>query len=113
MNRQAIINEFGPYGWFDMDKAQCWQEDSWFDGSNMISRATGSQWAHQELYRTASGNWVLCDMSQYQNVETTYKLIEPSTAAHWLVANCSDDELSELDLEIRSTIDRLLAETEM
>jgi hypothetical protein len=33
----------------------CWPEAIYWDGSNQISKATGSQWNHETLYRSARG----------------------------------------------------------
>src|SRR5690606_26064843 len=44
-------------GWFDDEKAERFAEDRDWNGSNWISVATGSQWHHEELYRTAGGRW--------------------------------------------------------
>jgi hypothetical protein len=78
-------------GWFETDKARKFVEDSWWDGSNHISRATGSQWEHQQLYYTASGNWVLCFWSQWQGVKTTYTRIDESSAINWLMDQSEGD----------------------
>lgn len=37
----------------DTDRASdSWAEASYWDGNNHISKATGSQWTHQQLYRS-------------------------------------------------------------
>lgn len=73
--------------WFDADKARVFEEDTRWDGSNQISRATGSQWEHQALYQTASGCWVLNSWSQCQGTGETYELIGAERAAMWLLRN--------------------------
>lgn len=46
--------------WFELDKAtHVAEEETRWDGNNMISRATGSQWQREDLYRTAGGAWVI------------------------------------------------------
>lgn len=72
-------------GWFDLDAAERWEETTRWDGSNHISKATGSQWEHEALYRTRSGSWVLNHWSQYQGRPETWEQIEPKDAAAWLI----------------------------
>jgi hypothetical protein len=74
-------------GWFDLDKAKYYEEDSYFDGSNNISEATHDQWTHEGLYRTASGAWVLWSWSQWQGTRDRYTLVSTKDAARWLVQN--------------------------
>ena len=73
--------------WFDESKARQWAEDTNWDGSNHISIATGSQWEHERLYRTASGNWVLHNWSQWQGTSPGYEIITDDAAARWLGRN--------------------------
>lgn len=90
--------------WFDADKAESFEEDTRWDGSNNISRATGSQWDHEKLYRTAGKKWIVCHWSQWQGSETTYTEISDTYAAEWLVRNGYDhpDVADEIDaLEVR------------
>ena len=80
-------------GWFQENSAICFNEDQQFDGRNMISRATGSQWDHQSLYYTRGGNFVLNEWSQYQGSLETYDQIDETEAIEWLIAqNCADSE---------------------
>lgn len=83
MNRIAL--EDGR--WFDADKAETWGDDTYWDGNNHISKATGSQWSHEALYLTAGGAWVLNWWSQVQGSRETYTVIEPEEATRWLVRN--------------------------
>lgn len=83
MKRQAI--EGGR--WFDVDKAQKWEEDTHFDGSNKISCATGSQWDHEALYLTAAGAWVLNHWSNREGRGATWCMVDAEEAARWLIAN--------------------------
>jgi len=71
--------------WFNPDAAQKWEEATRWDGSNHISLATGSQWNHEILYRTASGAWVLHWWSQWQGSAPSYRDISAKEAAAWLV----------------------------
>lgn len=73
--------------WFDSSKAEEFEESTWFDGHNHISRATGDQWAHETLYRTAGGRWILHSWSQWQGSNESYEEISNEHAARWLVLN--------------------------
>lgn len=73
-------------GRFDRDRAERWEEALRWDGRNCISKATGDQWSHQALYRTAGGRWVLCRYSDYQHKPTRYGWIDPVEAKAWLIA---------------------------
>jgi hypothetical protein len=73
--------------WFETDRAQAWDEETEFDGNNHISKATGSQWDHEKLYRTASGRFVLERSSQRQGVRDSHEIIDPKEAAAWLILN--------------------------
>lgn len=83
-------NKTGQY--FDADKAECFKEETFWDGSNHISKATGSQWNHEALYRTASGKWVKNSYSQFQGTTETYEIISPAEAGEWFVKNEYGDE---------------------
>ena len=85
--KERIALTDGSGKWFQRDKAQEWDEDTDWNGNNHISRATGSQWEHQRLYRTASGRWILHHWSQYQGTLETYEEIDDNTAARWLSVN--------------------------
>jgi len=73
--------------WFETETAESWDEHTWWDGNNHISAATGSQWNHERLYRTAAGAWVLNRWSQYQGVEDTHEVLEADVAVDWLINN--------------------------
>lgn len=85
MNRIALTDGTGR--WFDEDAAKSWDEATWWDGNNHRSMATGDQFAHERLHRTASGRWVLEAWSQWQGSQTTYEAIDDRAAAAWLATN--------------------------
>jgi len=93
MRRQLLTrtDENDTTRWFDLDKAEKYPEDTWWDGSNNISRATGSQFDHQVLLRTAGGHWVLHEWSEYQDVSDTWILINQDDAYEWLLRNGHGD----------------------
>ena len=72
-------------GWFDPDAAEQFNESTTHDGRNRISDATGDQFRHQTLFRTARGRWVLENFSQWQGDRNTYEEISAEEAALWLV----------------------------
>ena len=101
MKRIAITDGSGQ--WFNEETATKYAEGSIWDGSNNISMATRSQTEHEQLYRTASGKWVLNCWSQWQGTTETYKVVSDDCAAKWLVTNGHDsdivkDKIAELEL---------------
>ena len=85
MTRTPLTDDAGR--WFDSDTATIFNEATRWNGSNRISRATGSQWNHQALYYTRSGKWVLNDWSQWQGSLETYVEVGESCAIAWLINN--------------------------
>lgn len=77
--------------WFDDKKATAYEEDTYWNGNNHVSVATGDQWCHEKLFRTARGAWILHSWSQWQGSEETYAVIEADDAHNWLVRNGHDD----------------------
>ncbi|MGH7177241.1 MAG: hypothetical protein ACREJC_07670 [Tepidisphaeraceae bacterium] len=72
----------------DTDNAKrSWEEASRFDGSNHISKATGSEWAHEQLYRSRKGRYYLERWSQWQGSTPGAEWISKRAAAAWLAAN--------------------------
>lgn len=88
MKRIALTDGSGR--WFDREKSIHFDEDTYWNGHNHISKATGSQWEHQRLYRTAGGRWILASWSAYQEVRDSYEEINDAAATVWLVLNGHD-----------------------
>jgi hypothetical protein len=84
---KRIVLTDGSGRWFDIDKAERFDEDTYWDGRNMISKATGSQWHHEVLYRTAGGKWILHRWSQWQGDRESWTEVTDDAAAAWLVTN--------------------------
>lgn len=87
----------------DTDNATAvWQEDTEWDGSNHISRATGSQWEHQTLYRSRRGRYYLVHSSQWQGSTPTAELLSDANAARWLVlmGHPLPEDLSQFEMEV-------------
>lgn len=95
MKRIALTDGSGK--WFDEEKAEKFEEKIEGNGNNSSSKATGSQWNHEKLFRTASGKWILNQGSQMQDslkiyIEM-YKEISDDEAAKWLVINGHDSDI--------------------
>lgn len=72
----------------DTDNAfETWKEDTRWDGNNYISVATGSQWDHQQLYKSRTGRYYLVHTSQWQGRTPYAECISHQRAAAWLLAN--------------------------
>lgn len=70
----------------DTDKAvQSWEEAADWNGNNSISRATGSQWSHETLYKSSKGRYWLERSSQYQGSLPSADVISDEEAAAWLL----------------------------
>lgn len=70
---------------------QTWAEDSVWDGRNRISKATGSQWLHERLYRSAKGRYYVERWSAFDGNKSSAEYLSREEAARWLLAN--DHEL--------------------
>ena len=88
MNRQAI--DAG--GWFDRDAA---------------TKYTGAEgdyysddWHGQDLYRTASGTWIVCHYSCVQGESDRWIVVDSRAATRWLVENKYDGELDSLGPDV-------------
>lgn len=98
MSRINIYNtdEYGERtleGWFDPRKATRYDSDREWDGNNMVSVVTRSQWVDEFLYRTPGGRWVLNhDATRYCNGPDTYSFITPAEAREWLIRSEGNDE---------------------
>jgi hypothetical protein len=78
----------------DTDRAtQSWEEETDWDGRNHISRATGSQWDHETLYRSRKGRYYVEHTSQWQGSRPHVEWLSPEAAARWLLL--MDEELPE------------------
>ena len=72
----------------DTDKAtQTWEEATFWDGRNHISKATSDQWTHQTLYRSRKGRYYLVHTSQWQGSRDYAEWIGNHVAAAWLTVN--------------------------
>lgn len=98
MPRVALVEG----GWFDADKARCWQEGTYHDGHNVISLATDSQWRHQQLLLTEAGTWVVNSWGG-RSAADEYRRVTATEAGLWMVAN----EIENIPEELSRVIDDL------
>lgn len=79
-----------------------WEEATEWDGRNHISKATGSQWEHQTLYRSRKGRYYVVHSSQWQGRRSHAEWVSNHEAARWLLANDEElpEELAKLEEEI-------------
>ena len=75
-----------------------WEEATRWDGNNHISVHTGSQWAHETLYRSRKGRYYIEHTSQWQGSTPHAEWLSPQAAARWLLLNDSalPDDLAAL-----------------
>lgn len=93
MSRTRLTDGSGR--WFDEGKAQEFEEDSWFDGHNHVSVATGDQFLHEKLFKTRSGKYILHKWSQWQGSKESYEEIDKDEAETWLLTNNHHDAVNQ------------------
>lgn len=74
-----------PGRWFNPAAAEHFEESRTWNGNNHVSDATGSQWEHEELFRTVGKAWILHHWSQWQGSGESWVEISEEEAARWLV----------------------------
>jgi hypothetical protein len=79
-----------------------WEEATRWNGNNHISKATGSQWEHQTLYRSKKGRYYVEHTSQWQGSTPHAEWVSPEEAARWLLQNDHElpADLQELEAEV-------------
>lgn len=71
-------------GWFDSGKASHFAERTEYKGGVRISLATGASDEHEDLYRTAGGQWVIQQWLSYAPYTRT-RFVTEGEAREWLV----------------------------
>jgi hypothetical protein len=66
---------------------ESWEEDTRWDGNNNVSKATGSQWHHEKLYRSSKGRYYVESWSNYQGTTPSAEFVSDEDAAKWLLIN--------------------------
>ncbi len=103
MSRYSIETDDGASVIVDTANAQAsWEEATRWNGSNHISVATGSQWEHETLYRSAKGRYYIEHTSQWQGSTPSARFVSEEEAARWLLANERDlpDDLAALEGQV-------------
>lgn len=79
-----------------------WKEDTFWDGKNYISKATGSQWNHQTLHKSRKGRYYVLCTSQWQGSRDHVEWVSREEAARWLLTNGHElpEDLAGLENEI-------------
>ena len=80
-----------------------WDEATRWNGHNHVSKATGSQWDHQTLYRSTKGRFYIEHTSQRDGTLASAEwLLSAQDAARWLLANDHDlpEDLEQFTAEI-------------
>ena len=82
--------------------SRSWDEDTFWNGNNFISRATGSQWTHETLYRSRKGRYYVEHTSQWQGSHDHAEWISNHEATRWLMHNDHDlpGDLASLESEV-------------
>jgi hypothetical protein len=87
----------------DTDNAtESWKEATDWNGNNHVSRATGSQWNHQQLYRSRRGRFYVEHTSQWQGSMPHVEWVSEHEAARWLLLNERElpEELAKFEAEV-------------
>ncbi|MCX6141621.1 MAG: hypothetical protein NTZ35_00225 [Ignavibacteriales bacterium] len=75
---------------------EVFDEQTWHDGHNSISHATGSQWEHETLYLSRKDQWYIVHTSQWQGSSDTARCVGYDEAAQWMFQNKYDlDDMPE------------------
>jgi len=67
-----------------------WDEDLEWNGNNHISKATGSQWEHETLYKSSKGRYYVVHSSQWQGSTDHAEEISQIDAVTWILQNGHD-----------------------
>ncbi len=111
MKRIVLTDDSGK--WFNEKTAIVFTENTWWNGNNHISCATGSQWNHEQLFYTKSGRWILNWWSQYQNSKETYEEISENAAIEWLISQEHFNDLEKLPEKLQKRIQQGIAGAEV
>lgn len=72
----------------DTKNAKCsFDESTYWNGSNHISKATGDQWLHEEMFVSRKGRYYIVHMSQWQGSVDHAEWVSPEAATRWLLRN--------------------------
>lgn len=94
----------GQTGHFHSETATHYNEDTYYQGRNEVSRATGTPWDHETLYRTQHGRWVLNTWGDRQGTPEAWRYTDAATAKSWLLRNHHDAAVEQWFGEIEDEI---------
>ena len=80
-------------GWLDLDTAEHFGEETFWNGQNHASVNTRSEWAHETLYRTKRGTYILHGTSRWQGAQDTWTRLDTAEAVAWLILNDHEPDL--------------------
>lgn len=86
-----------------------WQERTGWSFSGDISKATGSEWEHETLYRSQEGQYFIEHTSQRQGAAPYVLCVDPEQAYQWLLANDYDENAEDLPEELGEYVGRVMA----
>jgi hypothetical protein len=64
-----------------------WKDGQRWDGRNLVSMATNSQWEHQTLYRSRKGRYYIEHMTGCPGRRPRAEWVSNEEATRWLLAN--------------------------
>lgn len=81
---------------------QSWDETTFWNGNNHISKVTGTQWDHETLYRSRRGRYWVEHTSQWQGRVPHAEWVSNEAAAQWLLTNEHElpEDLKPLEEEV-------------
>lgn len=83
-------------GWFDPDKCERFDADTYWNGQNRVDKITRSEWIDATLFRTTGGRWVeRTDYTRYHNGEVEHRFLSDDEARDWLLRNEDDEAVAE------------------
>lgn len=84
-------------GWFDPSTATRYDQDTEWNGQNMVGFITKSEFIDEYLYRTKGGRWVLNrDARRSHDGPDTCEFVTDEQARDWLIrSECNDDAVEQ------------------
>lgn len=102
--------------WFNPDAAILFiKENTRWNGSNHISKATGEQFEHEALYYTKSGKFILNHYSDWQGTNETYEWLDEGEAVNWIIKNEFKDLefLNDLPVSVKASVTKTIEDLEI
>lgn len=91
----------------DTDRAtRSWEEATYHNGHNFVSRVTHDEFRHQCLYQSRKGRYYIEHTSQWQGSRGSVEWVSPQEATRWLLAN--EREPHELPEDLQALVDDIV-----